>query len=172
MPRCRCRCQCWQGRTIDDDGWLHTGDIGEKDAQGRVFIKGRKKEMIVTPEGLNVFPDDVERALNAQPGVIESAVVGVTANGQERVHAVLVLAPGTPAEAVIRDANQSLLDHQRVRGFSVWTSGELPRTEGTKKLKRQAVRDWVPSGRPARGRRNRRRSRRRHRGAIRGWPAD
>src|SRR5678815_4988273 len=48
----------------DSDGWLHTGDIGERDAQGRVFIKGRKKEMIVTPEGLNVFPEDVERVLN------------------------------------------------------------------------------------------------------------
>ena len=38
-----------------------------KDANGRLFIKGRKKEMIVTPEGLNVFPDDVERAINNQP---------------------------------------------------------------------------------------------------------
>ena len=43
-------------RTIDEAGWLHTGDIGEKDAQGRLFIRGRKKEMIVTPDGLNVFP--------------------------------------------------------------------------------------------------------------------
>ena len=50
--------------------------------------------MIITPEGLNVFPDDVERVLNAQPGVIESAVVGSVADGQERVHAVLVLAAG------------------------------------------------------------------------------
>ena len=60
-----------------------------KDANGRLFIKGRKKEMIVTPEGLNVFPDDVERAINNQPGVIESAVVGSRAEGtDERVHAV------------------------------------------------------------------------------------
>ena len=51
------------GRTLDAEGWLHTGDVGEQDAQGRLFIRGRKKEMIVTPEGLNVFPDDVERAL-------------------------------------------------------------------------------------------------------------
>ena len=50
-------------RVFDADGWLHTGDIGERDAQGRVFIKGRKKEMIVTPDGLNVFPEDVERVL-------------------------------------------------------------------------------------------------------------
>ena len=63
------------GRIRDAEGWLHTGDIGEMDAQGRLFIRGRKKEMIVTPEGLNVFPDDVERELNAEPGVVESAAV-------------------------------------------------------------------------------------------------
>ena len=48
------------------DGWFHTGDIGGLDDQGRLYIRGRKKEMIVTPEGLNVFPEDVERALNDQ----------------------------------------------------------------------------------------------------------
>src|SRR5262249_25280696 len=46
-----------------EDGWFHTGDIGEIAADGQVFIRGRKKEMIVTPEGLNVFPEDVERVL-------------------------------------------------------------------------------------------------------------
>ena len=110
-----------RGRTRDEDGWLHTGDIGEQDAQGRLFIKGRKKEMIITPEGLNVFPDDVERAIDAQAGVRESAVVGSVIDGQERVHAVLVLEPGTEAEGVVRAANQQLLDHQRIRQFSIWT---------------------------------------------------
>jgi long-chain acyl-CoA synthetase len=137
-------------RTRDQDGWLHTGDVGELDAEGRLFIKGRKKEMIVTPEGLNVFPDDVERALDAQPGVIESAVVASTTDGQERVHAVLVVESGAEIEPIIRAANERLLDHQRVRSYSVWTDGPLPRTEGTRKLKRAAVRDWVATGqRPA-----------------------
>ena len=139
-----------EARVIDEDGWLHTGDVGERDAEGRVFIKGRKKEMIVTPEGLNVFPDDVERVLNAIDGVRESAVVASIDGGQERVHAVLVLEPGASGEAIVATANRSLQDHQRIRNFSVWTTGELPRTEGTKKLKRQAVREWVISGaRPA-----------------------
>jgi long-chain acyl-CoA synthetase len=134
------------GRTLDEDGWLHTGDIGEIDREGRVFIKGRKKEMIVTPEGLNVFPDDVERAVNAQPGVQESAVVAAVADGQERVHAVLVLDAGRDPEAIVREANRTLQDHQRIRSFSLWTTGPLPRTEGTKKLKRQAIREWVATG--------------------------
>lgn len=133
------------GRNIDEAGWLHTGDIGEQDAEGRLFIRGRKKEMIVTPEGLNVYPDDVERPLDAQPGVIESAVVGTKAaeGGEERVHAVLRLEPGVDPEAVVRTANTTLADHQRIRSFSVWTDGALPRTDGTKKLKRAAIKNWV-----------------------------
>jgi long-chain acyl-CoA synthetase len=134
------------GTAVADDGWLHTGDIGDRDAQGRLFIKGRKKEMIVTPEGLNVFPEDVERVLDAVPGVRESAVVGVTEGAQERVHAVLRLEPGIDPEAVVRAANRTLDDHQRVRTASVWTDGDLPRTDGTRKLKRAAIREWVRSG--------------------------
>jgi long-chain acyl-CoA synthetase len=131
---------------FDADGWLHTGDIGERDEQGRLFIKGRKKEMIVTPDGLNVFPEDVEGVLNQQAGVRESAVVGVVAGAQERVHAVMVLEPGANADSVVRDANARLQDHQRIRTSSVWPGSELPRTEGTRKLKRRAIRDWVMAG--------------------------
>ncbi len=134
------------GGPRDVDGWLHTGDIGERDAEGRLFIRGRKKEMIVTPEGLNVFPDDIERALDEQPGVIESAVVGSLRGTAERVHAVLVLAPGVDAETVVRRVNARLADHQRIRGFSLWNTGSLPRTEGTRKLKRTAIKSWVTDG--------------------------
>jgi len=135
-----------ESRVLDDEGWLHTGDIGERDAQGRLFIKGRKKEMIVTPDGLNVFPEDVERVLDEQPGVRESAVVGAVEGAQERVHAVLVVDAGTDTDAVIRQANTRLQDHQRIRTSSVWPGQELPRTDGTRKLKRRAIRDWVVAG--------------------------
>lgn len=131
---------------FDAEGWLHTGDIGERDASGRIYIKGRKKEMIVTPEGLNVFPEDVERVLNDIPGVRDSAVVGVAHAGQERVHAVLLLEPGVSADAVVREANARLQDHQRIRSASVWPGHELPRTEGTRKLKRGRIREWVRAG--------------------------
>jgi long-chain acyl-CoA synthetase len=133
-------------RAFDAEGWLHTGDIGERDAQGRLFIKGRKKEMIVTPDGLNVFPEDVERVLDVQVGVKESAIVGVVDGAEERVHAVLVLEPATDPDAVVREANAHLQDHQRIRTHSVWPASELPRTEGTRKLKRRAIREWVHAG--------------------------
>lgn len=132
-------------REAFQDGWFHTGDIGELDADGRLLIRGRKKEMIVTPEGLNVFPEDVERALNDQPGVLDSAVVGAPVGGStaERVQAVLLLAPGTEADLVLRTANARLADHQRIRAAAVWSGTELPRTEGTRKLKRRELRAWL-----------------------------
>ena len=129
-----------------EDGWFHTGDIGEIGEDGQVYIRGRKKEMIVTPEGLNVFPEDVERVLNVIPGVRDSAVVGVPIGSEERVHAVLVLDPGVDPDAVVRQANATLDDHQKIRRALVWPEPALPRTEGTSKLKHIAIRDWVTSG--------------------------
>ena len=98
-----------------EDGWFHTGDIGEVGADGQVYIRGRKKEMIVTPEGLNVFPEDVERVLDEVAGVRESAVVGVAIGSEERVHAVLVLEPGVDVDDVVRAANAKLGDAQKIR---------------------------------------------------------
>ena len=130
-----------------EDGWFHTGDIGEIGPDGQVFIRGRKKEMIVTPEGLNVFPEDVERLLNQVPGVRDSAVVGVSSGGSdERVHAVLIVEPGTDSDAVARVANALLDDNQKIRRAVIWPEPELPRTEGTRKLKRAAIREWLESG--------------------------
>ena len=129
-----------------EDGWFHTGDIGEIGEDRQLYIRGRKKEMIVTPEGLNVFPEDVEKALNVIAGVRDSAVVGVPIGSEERVHAVLVLDPGADADAVVREANAQLGDHQKIRRALVWPGAELPRTEGTRKLKRAAIREWVKGG--------------------------
>ena len=135
-------------RAAFEDGWFHTGDIGELDKNGQLFIRGRKKEMIVTPEGLNVFPEDVERVVNAVPGVKDSAAVGVTQNGEERVQVALIVEPGTNPADVVKAANAQLADHQRIRAAHVWPGPELPRTEGTKKLKRHDIRAWLQTGMP------------------------
>jgi long-chain acyl-CoA synthetase len=132
-----------------EDGWFHTGDVGEMGPDGQLYIRGRKKEMIVTPEGLNVFPEDVERVLNDVPGVRDSAVVGApfeTSGANERVHAVVILEPGTDPGDVVRQANARLDEHQKIRRVLVWPEAELPRTEGTRKLKRAAIREWVRAG--------------------------
>ena len=57
-----------ESATRVESGWLHTGDIGEIDDEGRLYFKGRKKDMIVTAEGLNVFPQDVESVLQSAAG--------------------------------------------------------------------------------------------------------
>lgn len=129
-----------------EGGWLHTGDIGELDEHGQLFVRGRKKEMIVTPEGLNVFPEDVERVVNEQPGVRDSAVVGLGDLSEERVHAVVTVEPGADTDRIVREANRRLADHQRIRGISIWPTPELPRTEGTRKLERRVIKQWAQTG--------------------------
>ena len=114
------------------DGWFHTGDIGELDAEGRLMIRGRKKEMIVTPEGLNVFPEDVERALHEQPGVIEAAVVGAPMPGStaERVQAILILAAGYRARS--RRAAGATRSWPIIRRFARPPSGPARNCRGPK----------------------------------------
>jgi long-chain acyl-CoA synthetase len=136
------------GAPTESDGWFHTGDIGEMDASGRLQIKGRKKELIATAQGMKVFPEDVERALMAEPGVRDAAVVGLPVGGEERVHAVLILEPGRDAEPIVRHANLSLEDHQRVWSSSIWPGVAFPRTDGTEKLKRHEIRRWAMGGAP------------------------
>jgi long-chain acyl-CoA synthetase len=130
------------------DGWLHTGDIGERDREGRLIIRGRKKDMIVLPDGRNVFPEDVEAVLRSIAGVRDCAVIG-----PDQVHAVLVLEPGASAEEVIAQSNSRLEEQQKIRAVSEWPSGEdLPRTPGTAKLKRGEIRLRIDQGlRPAAG---------------------
>jgi long-chain acyl-CoA synthetase len=116
---------------------------------GQLFIRGRKKEMIVTPEGLNVFPEDVEGVLLTLPGVKDAAVIGAPAGGggsEERVHAVLVLDESGDPDAIVRSANARLGDHQKIRRAHVWPDRVLPRTDGTGKLKRAVLRQWVIEG--------------------------
>src|SRR5580693_3199924 len=122
-----------------EDGWFHTGDIGTLRENGELVILGRRKEMIVTPEGLNVFPEDVESVLNRQPGVRDSAVIGT-----DRVHAALILAAGADADDAVRRANEQLADYQRIRGVSIWPYGAFPRTEGTGKLKHHEIAKGTP----------------------------
>jgi long-chain acyl-CoA synthetase len=127
--------------TAFEDGWFHTGDIGEIDPQGHLRIRGRKKEMIVTPEGLKVFPEDVEKVLNAIAGVRESAVIGT-----DRVHAVLVPDADASGEEIVRLANQRLEDQQKIRSFTIWPGEELPRTQSTRKLRRAEIADTIRKG--------------------------
>ena len=62
--------------SFTEDGWMRTGDLGLLDKKGNVFIKGRSKNMILSPNGQNIYPEEVEAVINNQPYVVESVVVG------------------------------------------------------------------------------------------------
>ena len=122
------------------NGWLHTGDIGEIDSEGYLRYRGRKKDVIVTSEGFNVYPDDVETVLNQLPSIVDSVVITERKDGDEIVHAVLLLRdPSIGGDQLVREANQQLEPHQRIRSWSIWSEEDFPRTSSTFKTKRFEV---------------------------------
>jgi len=126
--------------SVLQDGWLQTGDIGEIDDEGHLYIKGRKKDMIVTADGHNVYAGDVESVLNRTEGVKEAAVVGLPEGGQEQVHAVLILEPGTDPARTVRLANEKLLPYQKIKGYTIWEESDFPRTSTQKVRKIEILR--------------------------------
>jgi long-chain acyl-CoA synthetase len=122
----------WQGKdlkpALDDEGWFHTGDRGELDSSGNLYFKGRAKDVIVTAEGMNIYPEDLESALRRQPHVRDCVVVGVERGGNAVPCAVLILddASADP-EAVVQRANESLAGFQQMRQWLVWPEEDFPR---------------------------------------------
>jgi long-chain acyl-CoA synthetase len=141
------------------DGWYHTGDIGRFDERGNLILMGRKKDMIALPNGMKVYPEDMENALRVA-GVRDSVVVETEPG---RIEAV-VLAPGTPPipqggaaslsaalepqvvrdqiEASVARANERLGQYQRIRAWKLWPEDDFPRTH-TLKVRRDLVRNWA-----------------------------
>ncbi len=78
-------------RTLDEDGWLHTGDLGKIDRKGRLSLVGRSKDVIVGANGENIYPDDVERMLGEVEGITELCILGITdPRGGERAACLAV----------------------------------------------------------------------------------
>ena len=121
--------------TRESDGWFRTGDMAERDAEGRLFFKGRRKNVIVTPAGMNVYPEDLEKALRAQQGVRDCLVIGLEKDGNAEPCAVLLLngSARKPA-AVVENANQSLGEYQKIRQWYVWPEPDFPRTPTQKPI--------------------------------------
>jgi long-chain acyl-CoA synthetase len=139
----------WRGREMEpvaaEEGWFRTGDLGAFDEKGNLYFKGRKKNVIVTAAGMNVYPEDLEAALRRQPQVRDCVVVGVARNGEEEPCAVLILRPGAGGpEAILRAANQSLAEYQQVRLRLIWPGEDFPRTS-TGKPRVAAIREAVES---------------------------
>lgn len=135
----------WQQGAMrpNESEWLATGDLAQKDEQGQLRFAGRKSQTIVTASGLNVHPEDVEAALNAQAGVQASAVVPLlTPGGTEPVAVLLFRGSREEAQRAVVAANGQLAEYQQIRQWRIWPELDLPRTS-TGKIRRPKVTEWV-----------------------------
>lgn len=135
----------WQNGALqkNESEWLATGDLAQQDEQGQLKFVGRRSQVIVTPAGVNVHPEDVEAALHAQPGVQASAVVPLlTAGGTEPVAVLLFRGTQEQAHAAVVAANRQLAEYQQIRQWRIWPELDLPRTS-TGKVRRPKVTEWV-----------------------------
>lgn len=120
------------------DGWYRTGDLGLLDSKGRIVFKGRKKNMIVLGNGMNVYPEDVENILAQDPDMIDAVVLGLEEEGDVAVHAVLLTRQPDRAHDIVKAANKQLAPHQRIKHHTVWPDETFPSTH-TLKVKRMEV---------------------------------
>ncbi len=128
------------GNDRSSDGWLNTGDVGAIDEEGHVYFKGREKDVIVTASGINVYPEDLEEALNRQSEVRASCVVAWPVDhGEEPIAAVILRHTDANVVEVIEKANESLAEHQRIRRWYTWPEPDFPRTATDKILKREVI---------------------------------
>jgi long-chain acyl-CoA synthetase len=143
-----------------DAGWYRSGDLGQLDEKGRLHLHGRKKDIIVLPNGFNVYPEDIENALR-MAGIRDSVVIE---KGPGRIEAIVLApqthgAPGDPRattaieaaapeevraaiEAAVKAANAAMGPNQRIAGWRLWPEADFPRTH-TFKVKRDRVRAWA-----------------------------
>ena len=142
------------------DGWYRSGDLGALDERKRLHLHGRKKDVIVLPNGFNVFPEDIENALRIAgirdsvaietwPGRIEAVVLAPSTHGVPgdpgATPAINGHAPDeirTAIEAAVKAANAMLGPNQRIAGWRLWPDADFPRTH-TFKVRRDRVRAWA-----------------------------
>jgi long-chain acyl-CoA synthetase len=143
-----------------EDGWYRTGDVGHLDSAGRLILSGRKRDMIVLPNGFNVYPEDIENALRiaglrdsvvleSKPGRIEAVLLVPGAGPIRQPGEALGFDPGAPPaevrtaiDAAVKAANAALGPNQRIAGWRLWPDSDFPRTH-TLKVKRDQVRAWA-----------------------------
>ena len=127
---------------VDEQGWYRTGDVGTLDEAENLYFKGRKKEVIVTPAGLNIYPEDLEAALRRQPEVKDCVVVGIERGGNAEPCAVVIVRDDARLDAVLERANESLAEFQRMRMWVRWPQEDFPRTS-TQKPRRNVIAEFA-----------------------------
>jgi long-chain acyl-CoA synthetase len=143
------------------EGWTLSGDSGHFDDQGDLTLSGRLRNIIVLPNGFNVFPEDIESALTdhgltqtvvleTEPGRIEAVVLPPGATPSIRAETEAPAERSADEDAAMRDdidrivkaANADLSVHQRIAAWRLWPEPDFPRTH-TLKIRRNEVRAWA-----------------------------
>ncbi len=123
-------------------GWYKTGDVGELDKDGFLYITGRVAFRIVLPNGQKVYPEDLEKKLNTHPLVVESCIVGVKREEGEVVHAAIITKSPEKLDTIIREVNEILASHEQILEWSLWKGEDFPRTP-ILKIDRRKVAEMV-----------------------------
>ena len=127
------------------DNWFYTGDLGELDADGNLFIKGRKKNVIVNTAGMKIYPEDIEIKLNQFPQIKDSVVVGLEEHNAVIITAVIISKSlSIDTKIIIEKVNAELASHQKIQKVIMWKEDDFPRTS-TRKIKRFALLEKLQS---------------------------
>ena len=126
-----------------ENGWFRTGDVGEIDEEGSLYFKGRKREVIVTSAGVNIYPADIELVLGRQPEIKAGVVIKIEGpHGPEPLAVMILRDDHANAEAAVNQVNELLAPHQQIRRWFVWPGEDFPRT-ATQKVRKHVVGEVV-----------------------------
>ncbi|HEY2973370.1 MAG TPA: AMP-binding protein, partial [Pyrinomonadaceae bacterium] len=132
----------WQS-SATENGWFRTGDLGEIDEKRNLYFKGRKREVIVTSAGVNIYPADIELVLGRQPEIKAAVVIEIEGpHGPEPLAVLILRDDHANAQPVIDRVNELLAPHQQIRRWFVWPGEDFPRT-ATQKVRKQLVGEVV-----------------------------
>jgi long-chain acyl-CoA synthetase len=122
-----------------ENGWFRTGDVGEIDEEGNLYFKGRKREVIVTSAGVNIYPADLELVLGRQPEIKAGVVIEIGGpHGPEPLAVLILRNDHANGEAAVSRVNELLAPHQQIRHWFIWPGEDLPRT-ATQKVRKEVV---------------------------------
>lgn len=126
-------------REAFSNGWYKTGDIGEFDNEGFLYITGRVAFRIVLSNGQKVYPEDIEKKLNSHPLIAEACVVGVKRKDGEVVHASVITKHPNKLDKIIKQVNGELSSHEQILEYSLWEGEDFPRTPLLKTDKKKVL---------------------------------
>lgn len=126
-----------------ENSWFPTGDVGSIGAEGNLYFKGRKREVIVTSAGVNIYPADIELVLGRQPEIKAGVVIEIQGpHGPEPLAVLILRDDHANVEAAVSRVNELLAPHQQIRHWSIWPGEDFPRTT-TQKVRKQVVGEVV-----------------------------